>query len=135
MTRRQPHGHPANSVKYKTLRAEFMRKQGRFGWCALCGKPVDMTLSGRTALGPSVDHIVATTAGGSWFDPGNWQLAHLECNNKKGRGVSLGVARPSGAPVPGDPRFCWVQMSNGWEHVLPAHGFCDWPGCMNAIHE
>ena len=66
-----------------------MKRQGRVGLCAICGGSVDMSLSGRTANGPSVDHVVATSAGGSFFDLSNWQLSHRRCNSAKGRGEVL----------------------------------------------
>jgi hypothetical protein len=97
-----------------------------------------MALSGRQSMGPTVDHRVATTTGGAFFDLSNWQLAHRTCNNRKGRGESLGVvAGPGrGYPMPGDPRFCWTKGLDGWMHILPLHGEpdhwnCEWPGCRH----
>lgn len=78
--RRQPVGHPANSTQYKKARAAFMKRQGPVGVCWLCRGDVDMSLSGRHRWGPSVDHIVATSAGGDFFDESNWALAHRSCN-------------------------------------------------------
>ena len=95
MTYRQPI--PANSGKYRKARAAFMKKQGRFGVCAICGQSVDMSLSGRTANGPSIDHVVATSAGGSFFDLSNWSLSHRSCNSAKGRGETVGPAYRSGS--------------------------------------
>lgn len=68
------------------MRREFFRRQGRFGLCSICGKQVDMSLSGRLPDGKSVDHIVATSVGGSFFDVANWQLCHRKCNSLKGQG-------------------------------------------------
>lgn len=142
--RRQPAGHPANSTKYKKLRAAFMKAQGPVAACALCGELVNMALSGRAREGPSVDHIVPPTAGGSFFDVSNWQLAHRRCNARKGRGEAIGPAPRSGSPrprpnypAPPDPGWCWTVDSDGyWMHILPMHGEpdhwnCRWEGCRH----
>lgn len=57
--------------------------------CHICGKPVDKTLSGRLAEGPSVDHIVPRSEGGG-NDRQNLRLAHQHCNNKR-----QGAKKPS----------------------------------------
>lgn len=51
--------------------------------CGICGMPIDFSLSGRNALGRSVDHVLPRSKGGahSWA---NTQLAHLRCNISKG---------------------------------------------------
>jgi 5-methylcytosine-specific restriction endonuclease McrA len=122
MTKRQPPGHPQNSTKYKKLRREFMRRQGRFGVCSLCGELVDMALSGRQSLGPTVDHRVASTAGGAFFDLSNWQLAHRRCNNRKGRGEAIGAGGRRFAP---DGH--WKDKPTGREPASPN----DVLGCDN----
>lgn len=55
--------------------------------CALCRKPVDMTIAGRDThpdglMMPSVDHITPLSWGGLNV-PENLQLAHLRCNIRK----------------------------------------------------
>lgn len=86
---RQPAGHPANSTKYKKLRAAFFRRQGPVGVCAICGRPVNMAISGRHREGPTVDHIVPSSVNGDFWDLQNWQLAHRSCNSAKGRGPGI----------------------------------------------
>lgn len=48
--------------------------------CALCGRPVDITLPGTHRWGPSVDAIIPHVQGGSHTDPANLRLTHLRCN-------------------------------------------------------
>src|SRR5699024_3565054 len=50
--------------------------------CGLCGKAIDMTLTGTTRGAPSIDHIKPRSLGGS-DDRSNLQLAHFECNAGK----------------------------------------------------
>lgn len=51
--------------------------------CGLCKKPVDMNLSGSHQMGPTIDHIVPVSRGGT-NDELNLQLAHRRCNVAKG---------------------------------------------------
>ena len=57
--------------------------------CHLCGRPVDMSLSGKHPLGPTADHLVPVSCGGG-DEPHNVALAHRRCNVKRGIG---GVAQ------------------------------------------
>jgi len=51
--------------------------------CAICGKPVDMSLKWPHPLSKSIDHIVPVSLGGHPSDRDNLQLAHLACNRAK----------------------------------------------------
>lgn len=51
--------------------------------CHLCGKRVNMALSGLDPLGPTIDHLVPLSLGGD-DDPRNVALAHRICNVKRG---------------------------------------------------
>ncbi len=63
--------------------------------CQLCGKGLLLNLRPRHPKGPSVDHIVWLSRGGSHtFD--NCQTAHLGCNTREGRPYMDG-AQPPGA--------------------------------------
>ena len=54
------------------------------GWrCHLCNKAVDHTLSGMHRDGPTVDHIIPVSHGGT-DEPHNVALAHRACNIKRG---------------------------------------------------
>lgn len=55
----------------------------RDGWsCHLCTEPVDKTLPGTAAQGPTVDHLVPLSKGGTdEFD--NVALAHRACNIRR----------------------------------------------------
>ncbi|WP_368491454.1 HNH endonuclease [Bifidobacterium tibiigranuli] len=50
--------------------------------CALCGKPIVFGLRPRHPLGPSIDHILPRSLGGTWA-MGNLQPAHYGCNSAK----------------------------------------------------
>jgi hypothetical protein len=93
MTDPQPPGHWRNSSRYKRLRTRFFADVGASGVCGICTEPVDMRLSGRHQLGPSVDHVRPYARGGiDPLDVTNWQLAHRACNSAKG----IGMTGPSG---------------------------------------
>ena len=53
--------------------------------CHICGKRVDMILSGRHPMGPTADHLIPVAAGGG-DDPENIALAHGSCNIHRGVG-------------------------------------------------
>ena len=70
-----------------THRAQFEKNKKKIyatqSVCALCGKPVDMTLKFPHPLSKSIDHIIPVSRGGHPSDINNLQLAHLCCNNEK----------------------------------------------------
>lgn len=70
-----------------THRAQFDKNKKKIyatqSVCALCGKPVDMTLKFPHPLSKSVDHIIPVSKGGHPSDISNLQLAHLCCNREK----------------------------------------------------
>ena len=51
--------------------------------CAICGRPVDMSLKSPDPMSPSVDHIIPINKGGHPSDINNLQLAHRACNRMK----------------------------------------------------
>lgn len=53
--------------------------------CALCGDPIDYTLTHPDRMSFSVDHIIPTGQGGAVTDRANLQPSHLSCNARKGR--------------------------------------------------
>ncbi len=54
--------------------------------CNLCGKRVDLTLSGMAKWGPTIDHLIPVSHGGT-NDADNLALAHRHCNvSRKNRG-------------------------------------------------
>lgn len=65
--------------------------------CALCGAPIDYSLTtyvdpadGRRKPHPmsyELDEIVPVSKGGDPLDPGNVQPAHRICNQRKGNGT------------------------------------------------
>lgn len=57
--------------------------------CGICGQAVDLSLRLPDRRCGSVDHILPVARGGS-NDLNNMQLAHLDCNMRKGARVDLG---------------------------------------------
>lgn len=51
--------------------------------CAICGRPVDMSLKSPDPMSATVDHIIPVSKGGHPSDIGNLQLAHWICNRMK----------------------------------------------------
>lgn len=55
----------------------------RDGWaCHLCSRRVDRSLSGRERFGPTIDHLVPLSCGGT-DERVNVALAHRECNVRR----------------------------------------------------
>ena len=52
--------------------------------CAICGRPVNFDKVFPDPWSPTLDHIVPISKGGAPADLENLQLAHLQCNRKKG---------------------------------------------------
>jgi hypothetical protein len=77
------------------------------GRCWLCGWEVDMSLSPRHRFGPTLDHVIPESAGGT-RDPANVRLAHRECNEFRGVtepelvGLAGVLAPPHGRARPSD---------------------------------
>ena len=53
------------------------------GYCAICGKPIDLSLSSGSDLSPELDEIVPVSRGGSPYDIDNLQVVHRICNRRK----------------------------------------------------
>ena len=51
--------------------------------CHICHRKVDMNLSGKTKWGPTIEHIVPVSLGGT-NDSDNLVLAHRYCNVARG---------------------------------------------------
>ncbi|TAJ46284.1 MAG: HNH endonuclease [Herbiconiux sp.] len=51
--------------------------------CHLCDKPIVYGLRARHRLGPSMDHVIARSKGGTW-DVWNLKPAHFGCNSARG---------------------------------------------------
>lgn len=56
--------------------------------CALCGKPIDMSLPAQTPMSCEVDHIIPISRGGAPYDIDNLQLTHRRCNRLKSNKLS-----------------------------------------------
>lgn len=80
LTAEQPLGWKWSSSWCMTVH-EIAARDGTL--CGICGEDVDLSLRNRDPLSPSVDHIVARSAGGA-DEPDNVRLVHLTCNIRKG---------------------------------------------------
>ena len=67
--------------RYRQLRAAVLATKPPI--CAMCGGWIDRTLSARHPLGPSVDHAVPRSLGGS-DSIDNLRPMHLVCNIRRG---------------------------------------------------
>jgi 5-methylcytosine-specific restriction endonuclease McrA len=79
-------GSPYLTNRYRVMRRAFIAAAEPFcaySECPVPGRFVDKSLSGRHPLGPTVDHVVPTALGGSFWDLSNWALCHRRCNNAK----------------------------------------------------
>lgn len=67
-------------AEYKRNREKIIKSQSV---CAICGQPVDKTLSYPHPMSATVDHIIPVARGGHPSDISNLQLAHWICNRQK----------------------------------------------------
>lgn len=51
--------------------------------CNICSRKIDLSLSGLAKWGPTIDHILPVSLGGT-NDPNNLSLAHRCCNSRRG---------------------------------------------------
>lgn len=54
------------------------------GICLLCGKPMRLDLPGTHRDGPTLEHIIPVSRGGSPDHPANLSASHLRCNSARG---------------------------------------------------
>lgn len=78
-------------VEDVALAALFDRDRGR---CGVCGEEVERALKHPDPKSASVDHVVPLSKGGE-HSYANTQLAHLDCNRRKGTKV-MGELRLAG---------------------------------------
>lgn len=65
---------------WKAKRARILKDQSH---CYICGSAVDTSVPGTDPHGPSVDHLIPVSQGGT-DDPENLILTHLACNMQRG---------------------------------------------------
>ena len=70
-------------VEHVSIDVLIRRDRGK---CMLCGDPVNLTAERGTRRAPSIDHVVPLSLGGE-HSYENCQLAHIECNSKKGNRI------------------------------------------------
>jgi 5-methylcytosine-specific restriction endonuclease McrA len=70
---------------WKRLRAQVVAEEG---YCWLCEQDVDKSLAYPHPMSPSADHVIPICRGGAVFDRQNLRLAHLTCNQSRGRAAA-----------------------------------------------
>lgn len=74
--------------------------------CAICHRPIDVSLAAFHPLAVEVDHIVPRSRGGSFYALENLQLTHSRCNRQKG--ARMDADYPEGEVIN------YVPQSNAW---------------------
>lgn len=75
---------------YRTNRKKILMSESV---CAICGRPVDMSLKIPDPMAPTVDHIIPVSKGGHPSDINNMQLAHYACNLMKSNRVIANITK------------------------------------------
>lgn len=75
--------------EWKALCAEFKRSTAPV--CGVCGKSIDLSLSGRDPMGWSLDHIKPRkTHPHLVYDRKNLRPTHMKCNSERNGGAHTG---------------------------------------------
>ncbi len=82
----------AHRMQYEANRKIILATQSV---CAICGKPVDMSLKYPDPMSPTVDHIIPVSKHGHPSALENLQLAHRACNRAKSDRLPSEAAPPS----------------------------------------
>jgi 5-methylcytosine-specific restriction endonuclease McrA len=72
-----------NGHRRRALRNRVLREETH---CALCNRPVDITLPHLDPWSATLDEIVPISRGGNPLDRDNVRLAHRRCNRLRGNG-------------------------------------------------
>lgn len=89
---------------WRRKRAMFRRRCERDNLpCALCGKPIDYTLTGKQPQAFNVDHIIPLSqlpeGDRRREDMSNFSPTHMSCNVRKGNGLPPPKQSPTLKPV------------------------------------
>jgi hypothetical protein len=94
---------PRHTVEWQKIRKRVVAAARAAGApCAQCGGQIDYSASGRTPVGPSVDHAYALAVYGAGvaLDETALRIMHTHCNSSEGG--KLGRARARAARNGGD---------------------------------
>lgn len=81
--------------------------------CALCGRPVDFSLTFPNPWSATIDHIIPIAKGGNPASLENLQLAHLQCNRMKGAKLRKPDVKPQRVSNRDLPLSCdWTTIFN-----------------------
>lgn len=86
-------GNPRNDARWRKIKQREKRRlerearqTGRLPLCALCSRPIDLSLDYNHRESLTLDHIIPLAKGGSLTDPANIRCAHRSCNSSRGAG-------------------------------------------------
>lgn len=69
-------------ASYRQRRATAIANSG--GMCCLCGEAMNLSVNGRHPDGPTLEHLLPVSRGGSGVDPANLSASHRRCNTSRG---------------------------------------------------
>lgn len=86
---------PRTASRYQRLRREYIARHDNGSPCALCHRPIDLTLPGTAKWGPTIEHRVPVRVlrqhAATWddlvtltCDTRTWALSHLHCQRQQG---------------------------------------------------
>lgn len=110
---------PRRSARYQRTRALWLAGLGDVGTCCMCGRAIDLKVTGKHPFGPTVEHRIPVRrlvemAGGDWArlvslacDTQWWALACRHCQARQGGASSVErTPRPAATPA-GTPSRNW----------------------------
>lgn len=77
---------------WRKRKAIGLRNSG--GVCCLCGQPLNLTVNGNHPDGPTLEHVIPVSRGGSPDDPRNLSSSHRRCNVSRGNRLVSEMRRP-----------------------------------------
>ena len=78
MSSKRPDHSGTHERPYRRNRKKILMTQSV---CAICGRPVDMSLKAPDPMSATVDHIIPVSKGGHPSDINNLQLAHCRTSS------------------------------------------------------
>jgi 5-methylcytosine-specific restriction endonuclease McrA len=82
-------GRYQNGSARRKVKARHIAAEGPVPICALCNKPIDLSIKTPDDWSCELDEIIPFSKGGSAISYDNTQLTHRICNRKKGNKLVL----------------------------------------------
>jgi len=97
---------PRTSSRYQRTRREYIARHDNGHPCALCHRPIDLTLPGTAKWGPTIEHRIPVRTlrlhAETWdalvtltCDTRSWALAHSTCQQRQGAQAVNEARNPS----------------------------------------